>query len=230
MAGTLTHNKFAHDIYDNLKSLDLDKDYFIIGNQGHDLIEFIRIYEYPFKGIIFKSVYELQMVDLNVFKNSISKVSKEAKSFLYGYISHELLDRKVHPYIDLVSNYDHKKHAMLESVIDIKINDINNIDKYLPKKINLSETFKKEISEVFLNYFHKAKYSKRILKNVNNVTHFLKFYRFDKTGIKKVFYSIMGVKYLSFHYSQNELDVNIDEFLKLYNEAKNEITSFLKNI
>ena len=119
---------------------------------------------------------------------------------------------------------------MFESVVDVKINDMANVEKILPKKVNLTSEFKKEINNVFMNCFHNSKYSKRILKNINNVARFIKIYRFDKTGIKRFIYKIFGIKYLSFHYSEKELDINLKEFLKLYKEAKKEIALFLKNI
>ncbi len=223
MAGTLTHFKFGNDLYKSLNNSLINKDYFLIGNQGHDLIYFIRLWEYPIRNKYFKYTKELQKVDFENFKNSIKTDNIKVKSFMYGYLVHELLDRKVHPYINEVTHDDENVHALLESTIDVKINDLKEIKKIIPKHLKIDTEFKAEITKIFDTYFNNNYYSKRILKGINHVYPFLWLYRFDKLGIKRILYSILNKKhlrFLSYHYSLKEIsNIDITDFIKLYNEA-----------
>ncbi len=231
MAGTLTHIKFGHDLYNRLNLKNIDKDFFVIGNQGHDLNFFIHLWEYPLKKKIFKLTKDLQQVDINKFKNLVKGTSNETRSFLYGYLAHEILDRKVHPYINYKSNDNHDKHALLESIIDVKLNDMNTIKKKIPKHLKITKQFKRKIISIFKTYFKSDKYGKRITRSINNVYPFLRLYRFDKLGIKKIMYSLISKKklrFLSFNYNSKELDVEMDEFIKLYNEALYQAETFLR--
>ena len=229
MAGTLTHNKFAYDIYSELKDLNLVKDYFIVGNQGHDLLMFMRLWEYPLRRKREKMVDILQEVNITNLVKNLKGKSLETKSFMAGYLAHELLDRKVHPYINKICDND-DDHGLFESIIDYKINDMSHIKRILPVKVALTPTFIQEITDIFNQTFKDDIYSKIILKNINNVAHFIKLYRIDKTGIKSLGYRLIGINYLGYHFSEKELSISIKHFLKLYNEAVKEVTSFLKDV
>ncbi len=232
MAGTLTHFKFGNDLYQRLNNKTLIKDYFILGNQGHDLLYFLKLYEYPLKKKYDFYARELQEIDINNFlPKKINNVA--LKSFLYGYLAHEILDNRVHPYINETVNYDGNQHALLETKIDVILNDVSKVRQSIPKHLKLTKDFKKELSIIFDNYFENDIYSQRIIKGINNVYPFLKHYRFDKTGLKKLGYCLINKKkyrFLSFNFTKEELDIKIDKFLTLYNEALYEATNFITKL
>lgn len=232
MAGTLTHFKFGNDLYNRLNDKNIVKDFFIMGNQGHDLLFFIKLWEYPKRKMYFTLANKLKNVKLEDFIKKVRKVKNpELKSFLLGYLAHEILDNKVHPYINMVTSNDKDQHSLLESVIDVKINKMKTIKKIIPKHLKLTKEFKKEFQILFNNYFQDSFISKRILKSINHVYPFLFLYRFDNLGIKSRIYRLInkkGLSFLAYNYPNEEMDVEMDEFIKLYNEALYETTKFLK--
>lgn len=232
MAGTLTHFKFGNDLYARLNDSTIDKQYFLIGNQGHDLLYFIKLYEYPLKKKYDFYAKELQNMDINNFlKKQIN--NPQLKSFMYGYLAHQILDNYVHPYINETVNYDMEIHSLLETKIDVLLNDLSKEKKIIPKHLKLSKDFKKELKTIFDEYYLNDVFSKRIIKSINRVYPFLKHYRFDKTGIKKLGYSLINAKkfrFLSFNFKKEELDIEIDRFITLYNEALYQATLFLTNL
>ena len=231
MAGTLTHNKFGHDLLKKLNNIELDKDFFIIGNQGHDLLYFIKLWEYPYRSKYVKEVKELQKIDIQEFAQYLKTDNGQLKSFLYGYLAHEILDHYVHPFINKECNFDEDKHALLESKIDYLLNDMTNLD--IPRKLKFTTEMAAELNTIFTNYFHSAKYSQRMLKTVNYVYPFLKRYRLDKYGLKKLGYQLINAskfRFLAYHYRPEELTLDLTPFLNLYNEALEEATKFINSL
>ena len=233
MAGTLTHFKFANDLYNRLQMKSLNKDFFIMGNQGHDLNYFLHLWEYPWHKKYFSYTKEMQRINLKVFAKNCKTDNNELKSFIYGYLAHEILDHKVHPYINNVTAYDGYDHGLLESVIDVKINDLDQLKKEIPHHLKLTKNFKQEFTRIFNNYFHKPHITKRMLHKINEVYPFLWLYRFDKWGIKRFFYRLLNKQelgYLAYHFTKEELDVSLNEFTPLYNAALLEAEKFIKNL
>ena len=189
----------------------------------------MRLWEYPLRRKREKLIDQLQEVNIRDLVKNLKGKSWETQSFMAGYIAHELLDRKVHPYINKICDND-DSHGLFESIVDYKINDMPNIKNILPAKVALTPTFIAEITDIFKQTFNNDIYSKIILKNINNVTHFIKLYRIDKTGIKSFGYRLIGINYLAYHYSEKELSISSKHFLKLYNEAIKEVASFLKDV
>lgn len=234
MAGTLTHIKFAHDLLPRLKKLNLNQDFFILGNQGHDLMYFIRLWELPVYDRFASFTRKLQEVDIKEFKKYYQNIKTvEGKSFFLGYLSHEILDDTVHPYIDKYVEINNDDHAYFESRMDYLLNDMVKIKKQIPKRLKISKEFKEEITFIFSDYFHNSYYGKRIIKSINHVYPFLWHYRFDKLGLKKKLYYLINkdkYKFLSYHFTKEELNIDISDFLKLYNQALDKSEKFLKEV
>lgn len=234
MAGTLTHNKFAHDLLPKLKNLNLNQEFFILGNQGHDLMYFIKLWELPIYDKFVSYTRTLQKVNIDEFKKYYKDIkTKEGKSFFLGYLSHEILDHEVHPYIEDYTNDDSNEHAYFESRIDYLMNDFKIIKKQIPKRLKLSKEFKEEITYIFNDYFHNPYYGKRIIKSINNVYPFIWCYRFDKLGIKKIIYCLINkekYRFLSYHYKKEEFDFDLNDFKKLYDKALIKCEKFLKEL
>lgn len=233
MAGTLTHNKFGYELYSRLNIKNLDLNFFVIGNQGHDLLYFIKLWEYPKRKKYNNYIKKLQKVNIKEFPKYWHTDDIKLRSFLYGYVAHEILDNCVHPYINEKSNNHDYEHALLESKIDYLLTDLKNLK--IPYKIVFTKEMKNTLNTIFTNYFHSSKYSERMLKTVNYVWPFVKRYRLDKYGLKKMVYKIINYKkfrFLAYNYKKEELQIDIQPFLTLYNKALDEaekLINFLEN-
>lgn len=241
MAGSITHHKLGIELYDKL-NIKLNKDLFILACQGHDLLFFIKLKDLPKSENNSKIVKVLQDNDFDKLVKEYLKVIGEnnndidLKSFLYGYIVHHIVDSCFHPYIIYeTGDYKHTeetkkyygKHHIMESIIDsLMVPDINNIHKTIPK-IKNNKKLKTKTEEVFYDVYNINNVGNLLVNNMKNVKGFLRFYREDKTGMKRLGYLIIDkildkrYEFLSFHYPKGYLSLDLNQKKDWYNPVDN---------
>lgn len=222
MAGTLTHAYFALDLYDKLsinsKELLIDeKESLKLFAQNTDVIFFYNllslrkgkcIRNFGYESQKFKS-YEFFSTLINYIKYNNLQYKPQVMSYLYGMLSHYVLDSTFHPYIIYKTGYFDKNkkntykynrlHDDLETYFDdymIKLRTGINPKKF--KSYNFCfnvDNFSNELIEV-IDFTYKEVYG---LKNFHKIyykackqTKFaFRLCRYDPTGIKKFGYRLI---------------------------------------
>lgn len=219
MAGTITHAYFALDLYDKLsirsKELLVDKkEYLKLFAQNTDILFFYNITnfkkgksvrEFGYKSQKIKT-YEFFSTLINYIKYNNHQYNPQVISYLYGMLSHYVLDSTMHPFIIYKTGnfnkndketykYNHL-HNEMESYFDNYLLTIReginphkfkcydfcfNVDEF---DSDLIEVMDFTYREVFgINDFHKY-----YLKASKQMKFFYRVFRYDPMGIKKLFY------------------------------------------
>lgn len=242
MAGTITHAYFALDLYERLsirsKELLMDKKEDLkLFAQNTDVLFFYNITNFK-KGKKTRDfginsqkvkVYEFFSTLVNYIKYNNHHYNPQVMAYLYGMISHYVLDSTVHPFIIYkTGNFDKKNketykynhlHNEIESYLDnymIKIREGINPQKFKCYNYcfnvdilnnDLIEVMDFTYKEVFgIKDFHKY-----YVKSYKQMKFFYRLFRYDPIGYKKVFYHLVDLispKYflrkvpLSYHISE----------------------------
>ena len=221
MAGTITHAYFSLDLFDKLsirsKELLIDeKESLKVFSQNTDVLFFYNLvnikqgkkirnfgyYTQKTKSYLFFSTL------INYIKYNDLIYNKQVIAYLYGMLSHYVLDSTIHPFIIYKTGVFKKnkketyKYNMLHEELE------TYIDNYLirtrmgikPNKFkcynycfNIKE-FDKELIEV-IDFTYKEVYGiknfhKYYLKSIKQMKMFYRVFRYDPTGIKKILYSL----------------------------------------
>lgn len=224
MACTITHSYFIMDVYDKLsinsKELLIDhKELLKCAAQNMDVLFFynlanlkkgkkVRDFGYYFHQ---NKSFEFFETLINYVKYNDFQYNGEVMAFLYGMISHYVLDSTMHPYVVYKTGNFIKKdpttykynqlHANMETYFDNylitireKINpnkfkcyneclNVTNLDKGLIEVIDF--TYK----EVFgIKDFHKY-----YLTAIKQMKFFFRVFRYDPTGFKMLFYKLVDL-------------------------------------
>jgi len=222
MAGTITHAYFALDLYDRLsiRSKELLVDYkedLKFFAQNTDILFFYNITNFKSGKLIrdfgYRSqkikVYDFFSTLINYIKYNSHQYNPQVMAYLYGMLSHYVLDSTMHPYIIYKTGefnkndkstykYNHL-HNEMESYFDNYLltirNGINphkfkchkfcfNVDSF---DSNLIEVMDFTYKEVFnINNFHEYYFTAG-----KQMKLFYRVFRYDPTGIKKSFYSFV---------------------------------------
>lgn len=124
--------------------------YFYYGTQTPNIFYYSNIFNK-------RNEYEYHNVPMNIlikgFKENISNINNRDKyiAFIYGYISHFLLDSYCHTYIDIVSKTYLISHYELESTFDRYLLLKNKETKILINKILVKNNDIVKIISMFLN-------------------------------------------------------------------------------
>lgn len=221
MAGTLTHAYFSLDLYDKLsirsKELLLDyKEQLKTFSESNDPLflynianlrkgKKIRDFAYYFHR--YKS-YEFFSTLINYIKYNGYIYNSSVIAYLYGTLSHYVLDTNMHPFIIYKTGYfdrDNKEsykynmvHEELETYIDNYLVSIR--EKIKPNKFKCYnfcfnvEKLDKDLIEV-IDFTYKEVYGidnfhKYYLDSIKQAKKFYKKYRYDRFGFKKGFYKV----------------------------------------
>ena len=218
MPATVTHAYFANDLYDilpiGLKQLLIDNkkrlrmfaqstDSFIFYNLLKRKDQHIR----NFQTFFHTNKSEEFFINLiNYIKYNDYYQNSEIMSFLYGYISHYVLDYTIHPYIIYKTGFFNKndketykyrnKHNYMETFIDnYMIKQRENIIPYGFKFYDFIfdlRPFSKELIEVidyaFKETYNFKNFSKYYYHSLKDMYKSLKYLRYDKYGIKIFIY------------------------------------------
>ncbi len=192
------------------------------------------------------------------FKNIILAIkekklteNKEVLAYLYGSITHYILDSTCHPFIIFHAGWDNPinksnqyrgNHEKIEVMIDrIYIKEKRNIEL---SKANLADTllpkikFSKELQEVMNDTYDKTFHQKNMAeiyeKSTKQGHYILKWFVTDKSGIKKQLYKIYDkfsskntrmYQNLSFHVKEIDETVLNREHHQWCNPADNSMIS-----
>lgn len=222
MAGTITHAYFALDLYDKLsirsKELLIDyKEDLKLFAQNTDILFFYNITNLK-KGKMVRNfgyrsqkikTYEFFSTLINYIKYNHHQYNPQVIAYLYGMLSHYVLDSTMHPYIIYKTGnfkkedkstykYNHL-HNEMESYFDnflLTIRDGINPHKFKCHQFCFNiDSFHQELIEVmdftYKEVFGITDFHKYYLQASKQMKFFYRVFRYDPTGIKKAFYQII---------------------------------------
>ena len=224
MAGTITHAYFSLDLYDKLsirsKELLVDqKESLKVFSQSTDVLFFYNLVSLK-KGKKIRDFgvftqkaksYEFFSTLINYIKYNDLIYNPEVIAYLYGMLSHYVLDSTIHPYIIYQTGVFNKKakntykynmlHEQLETYIDnyfisiregIKPNKFKCY-KYCFKIDDLDKDLVEVIDFTYKQVFGIDSFHKYYLKSIKQMKSFYKVFRYDPIGIKKIFYNLIDL-------------------------------------
>ncbi|SHG89481.1 zinc dependent phospholipase C family protein [Ornithinibacillus halophilus] len=90
---------------------------------------------------------------------SVKNKSEELKAYVFGFITHHILDRNTHPYVHYRAGYEGSKHQKLEIIIDtIMMKRNKNMDTWkvpVYKEINVGSTLNEDLVELLYERINK---------------------------------------------------------------------------
>ena len=195
---------------------------------------------------------------INYIKYNYYQNDPQVMSFLYGIISHYVLDSTLHPFIcyktGVFNKNDEKtyiyngKHHILETSIDrylIKIKEKTSPCKYKHYKqifngVNYSKNLKEVIDFAFSETYGIDNFSKILIRSTKNMKHAFKILRYDKYGFKISLYKLidkitpkkcLNTTFLSYKLKtidNNYLNQNKNEWVYPTNKRKKSNLSFIE--
>jgi len=239
MAGSVTHAFFANDVIKEVtkkRKILYNNDLINIFAQSMDPFNFYSIL-FPIKKNSstirsFSSVFHRTKIN-DFFKEIITYVKDnnlskdvEVMSFLYGYITHYVLDSSLHPFVEYnTGSWDKKKketykynakHHEMETFLDIYTLQKNNIvpEKYKSYKTlfnvnKFGNNLSKCIDYTFDKIYNFKNFSKFYLKSIKDMKFCFRLLRYDPLGYKKYCYKVFDIvstknvlnsKFLSYSY------------------------------
>ena len=245
MPNIYTHSRFILDIYEKL---DIDTKFFLV-DQKQKLTTFAQsvdpLFLYDIKKLkktsrlrefahyFHKNKSNIFFTNLiNYIKYNNLEHNPEIISFLYGFLSHYILDSTFHPYVIYKTGKYNKlnqdtykyrgKHHLMETYIDkyyITIREKINPTKYKIYELLDNKNFSHELTQmidiVFKETFNVNSMSKFYNKSIKDMRFLYKHLRYDPKGIKEKIYKIMyrltpidiptDIRYISYHYTENDL-------------------------
>lgn len=222
MPSITTHRLFGLDVLNKLPNNikeNIDKDIYTVFCQSFDNFFYYNLISFK-KG---KSIREFgrychknktQEYFINIIKyikdNNLENNS-DCLSYLYGSITHLVLDSTMHPYVfyktgvfkknDITSYKYNGLHTKLEAMLDkyfyeLKFNKQYNSYphyKYNFPKINFSCELKNIVNHSFKTTFNKNNMANIYYKSYNQGRFIFKYGVFDKYGVKRKLYQLIDI-------------------------------------
>lgn len=206
MAGAVVHEKFFSDcLKDSAIKQKSPTNNCNIYAQGHDLLLYIEVWNFIKNRQIslLLSNYKFQEFIYNYLKTAIENGSiyeiEDVKLFIYGYISHHILDSYFHPYImQYCEDYlpaKNKKwlHGTIETLYDSSF--IKEHYKEDPLKFKLyknlrytrikDKNFINNINQAGIDTYNVDCLGKKINIAFHSMNKYMYLYRYDPTNFKK---------------------------------------------
>jgi len=219
MASTVTHTFFILDVYDKLdtrtKKLLMDnKNMLKSSAQGMDPFFFYKITT-PWKGKrmrefgdYFHDNYTYEFFDtlVNYIKYNGYARNSQVMAFLYGMLSHYILDSNIHPFViyktgvfDIGNKASYKynmKHGELETILDNYLISLRygikpwkfKVYDFCFEELEISDTLKEVIDFSFSETFGIRNMTKFYIRALCNMKRFFIVFRNDSFGFKRGFY------------------------------------------
>lgn len=222
MASSVTHAYFMLDVYDRLdidikKFLIDEKPLLKVAAQGMDPFFFYRILN-PRRGRrirefgnFFHENYTRDYFEtlINYIKYNGYACKSDVMAFLYGTISHYILDSTIHPFVVYKTGvFDSKNkntypynmlHEEVESMYDAYF--ISLREHILPRKfksyqfcfekVDFSSTLEEVINFTFSEVFDTRNMTKFYKRALSDIRFFFYVFRYDRYGLKRRFYKIV---------------------------------------
>lgn len=253
MAGSVTHYFFANDVMNLVnkkEKIDYNQDYLNTFAQSMDTFNFYSLF-FPIKkesGKVRKLAGTFHHTKTDEFFNVLINYIKDNKlsddvivmTFLYGLITHYVLDSTIHPFVEYKcgrfspkdkSTYKYNaKHHEMETFIDIYMLERHKIESKKYKTHNeifkikdFPESLKKVMNYTYSKVFAFQDFDKYYLHSIKDMKNTFKVFRYDPHKYKKNLYKIfdkitpkvvLNAKFLSYSY------IPKDAHLYLNNEHK----------
>lgn len=242
MPSTVTHAYFSMDLYDRLEDeqksvLHFYKKELRIFAQGPDILFFYNFMSFK-KGKKIRQLghymhnHKTQAFFINLIdyiKTNGLENNSEIIAFLYGMISHHILDMTIHPYVVYKTGwYDRKKkntykyfggHEYMETYLDAYM--IQTKDRVKPQhfashafcfpQVTISRNLEQVIDEVFKRTFNKRQIGHKYALSIKQMKLFYKFFKNDKTGIKKQFYHVAHILPIKMRIPITSYNIKLDK-------------------
>lgn len=224
MAGTLTHAYFSLDLYDKLsirsKELLIDnREDLKVFSQNTDVLFFYNLLNFK-KGKKMREfgyytqrvkTYEFFSTLINYIKYNNHQYNPQVIAYLYGMLSHYVLDSTIHPYIIYKTgiykkeNKNTYKYNMLHEEVETYIDNYmvaikENIKpnkfkcyKFCFNNKNLNKELIEVIDFTYKEVFGIDNFSKYYIKSIKQMKFFYRVFRYDPVGIKKLFYNLLDL-------------------------------------
>lgn len=202
--------------------------------QGPDVLFFYNLLSFKSGRIVRRLGNYMHHSDTRAFfVNLITQIkakklqhNPEVIAFLYGFIAHYVSDMTIHPFVlhktGCFEKHDHSTykyfggHEQMEAYIDAYFMKIRG--KVLPKnfkthtfcfkKTKISKTLQQLIDDVFLQTFEEVSMGSKYASSIKQMKSFYKFFRNDRTGIKKKIYYLSQI--LPFEVKMETISFNIN--------------------
>ena len=260
MAGNLTHAYFVLDLYDKLsiRSKELlmyEKENFKLFAQSTDILYYYSKKDKKMKEFSKytknNKVFEFFETLINYIKYNNHQYNSQVIAYLYGMISHYVLDSTINPYIIYKTGNKDELHKEIELYLDCYFTTLKT--GYKPKDFrcfefcfNHSKIDKKLIEVMDFTYnevFGIKDFHDYYLIAVEDIRNYYKKYKYDPVGIKKkllkkdTFYVNKYDKHKLFNLDHNTwfnpCDNRIkssESILELYMDALYKCKKIIKNI
>ena len=241
MADFWTHYYVGKQILKDYK--DLNTNYFLLGCQNSDIFYYYKFKVETIPPNLGKLIHNSQIK--NTFEKTFDYLSENknllvTKSYIYGFITHYILDKNIHPFINSKSNFNHKR---LEADIDTYI-----VDKFLDKSIfqmnskdilyldeNSNQIY--EFYEFINNKIFNTELNQKIFKkSILNFNLFHKIFNNKIYLIRKIiiyFFNLFKLDLKNYFYRRKkyiELPKDISNVDKIIENSIIEIKSYLEKV
>ncbi|WP_026905644.1 zinc dependent phospholipase C family protein [Paucisalibacillus globulus] len=159
MPNIWTHMLFCEDVIDAIgspKSIPRQSYILNLGAQGPDPFFYYNFWPWMKDNPVNRIGNRIHTENCGEFLmyliDEVKDKSDEMKSYVFGYVTHHILDRNTHPYIHYRAGYEGNNHSKLEIIIDtLMMERYKNLKTWktpVYKEIHLNQTVKNEIANL----------------------------------------------------------------------------------
>ncbi|WP_099157355.1 zinc dependent phospholipase C family protein [Virgibacillus ndiopensis] len=157
MPNIWTHMLFCEDVVDTIKNptqISQHEAYMKLGAQGPDPFFYYNFWPWVKEEPVHNIGMVLHTMRCGAFLMDLIVSAKDmdhhVKAYVFGFVTHHILDRNAHPYIHFRAGYEGNKHQKLEILIDTKMMEkYHNLKTWkvpVYKEIDVGYTLDKDIA------------------------------------------------------------------------------------
>ncbi|WP_042224521.1 zinc dependent phospholipase C family protein [Oceanobacillus manasiensis] len=159
MPNIWTHILFCEQVVDTMEepiTFLTHKEYIKLGAQGPDPFFYYNFWPWIKDEPVHEVGMALHTRNCGPFLMDLIKDAKYGsevlRAYVFGFVTHHILDRNTHPYIHYRAGYEGSKHQLLEIQIDTmmmeKLRNQKSWKKQVHREIDVGKTLKTEISDL----------------------------------------------------------------------------------